>query len=88
MVTDRPAAPRSSHSHCGTTRDADTKDLLGPMSLSRPRFHSPRRQCCLRGSTDDIQRSCSARSADCGSTTAAFSLPPPAIELTRDLWQG
>ena len=51
-------------------------------------FHAPRRLCCLRSITDETQSVSSAGSADCGSTTAAFSLPPPAIELTRRLWQG
>ena len=73
------------------TRGLKTSSV--PIFSPAPQWHSLRRLCCRRGSTDEIQSASSAGSADCGSTTngclfssaACNRAHPPS---TRRLWQG
>ena len=74
--------------HCGTTRDADTKDLLWCARVTRPvsgskTFLRHTLSSTIDNSTKETLTLVSARVQ-----MSAFSLPPPAIELTRRLRQG
>ena len=77
-----------SEPHCGTTRDADTKDLLWCARVTRPvsgskTFLRHTLSSTIDNSTKETLTLVSARVQ-----MSAFSLPPPAIELTRRLRQG